>query len=134
MRSDSVQMSIEEKQQLLRSIFWDYHLTGKELLDVVTGVAQEGLIARENILLRMLERLGWHDIVEIVGVKSLKELLTPALIIRIRQSELRIRYEFIRSVLSGATLSFTGWGDEYYQGIKHTLFSHRWYSTQQTLL
>ena len=124
----------EEKQQLLQKIFWDYRQTGKELLDVVSGTSKEGLISREKIFVRMLERLGWHDILEIVGIEGVKDLLTPSLLAGIRQAELRERYEFIRSILSGAPLSFTGWGDEYYQRIKHTLFSHRWYRAQQTLL
>ncbi len=127
-------MSKEEQLQLLRTIFWDYNPPETDLLEVVTGFSKEGLIPRENIFVRMLERLGWHEILEIIDVQTVKELLTPSVISRIRQPELRERYEFIRSVLSGSPLSFTGWGDEYYQRIKHTLFSDRWYRTQQTVL
>ena len=127
-------MSKEEQLQLLRTIFWDYNPPETDLLEVVTGFSKEGLIPRENIFVRMLERLGLHEILEIIDVQTVKELLTPSVISRIRQPELRERYEFIRSVLSGSPLSFTGWGDEYYQRIKHTLFSDRWYRTQQTVL
>ncbi len=127
-------MSKEEQLQLLRTIFWDYNPPETDLLEVVTGFSKEGLIPRENIFVRMLERLGWHEILEIIDVQTVKELLTPSVISRIRQPELRERYEFIRSVLSGSPLSFIGWGDEYYQRIKHTLFSDRWYRTQQTVL
>ncbi len=127
-------MSKEEQLQLLRTTFWDYNPPETDLLEVVTGFSKEGLIPRENIFVRMLERLGWHEILEIIDVQTVKELLTPSVISRIRQPELRERYEFIRSVLSGSPLSFTGWGDEYYQRIKHTLFSDRWYRTQQTVL
>lgn len=127
-------MSKEEQLQLLRTTFWDYNPPETDLLEVVTGFSIEGLIPRENIFVRMLERLGLHEILEIIDVQTVKELLTPSVISRIRQPELRERYEFIRSVLSGSPLSFTGWGDEYYQRIKHTLFSDRWYRTQQTVL
>ncbi len=127
-------MSKEEQLQLLRTTFWDYNPPETDLLEVVTGFSKEGLIPRENIFVRMLERLGWHEILEIIDVQTVKELLTPSVISRIRQPELRERYEFIRSVLSGSPLSFAGWGDEYYQRIKHTLFSDRWYRTQQTVL
>ncbi|MFZ1976582.1 MAG: hypothetical protein WAV76_01390, partial [Bacteroidota bacterium] len=70
----------------------------------------------------------------ILGIEKVKLLLKKETIANIRQKELRERYEFIRKILFGEAVSFTGWGDEYYQKIKHTLFSNRWYRSKQALL
>jgi hypothetical protein len=82
------------------------------------------------IIVRMLERLSWYDLLEILGPENLKQILIPEIIDKLHSKELRAKYEFIRKILSGEDLSFTGWGDAYYQRIKHTLFSNRWYRTQ----
>lgn len=110
----------------------DFVLSGVDENEIIDLVGK--IIKANKIFVRMLERLGWHDILTIVGVETVKALLSKEIISTIRQPELRERYEFIRSILFGETVSFTGWGDEYYQKIKHTLFSDRWYRSQQTLL
>ncbi len=127
-------MTENEKYSLLKKIFWDATLSGKELLEILSGRKTNVLIDREMIFIRMIERLGWHEILNILGIDEVKRLLTKETISRLHQSELRERYEFIRSILSGEAVSFTGWGDEYYQKIKHTLFSDRWYRAQPTIL
>jgi len=127
-------MTQEEKYRTLKKIFWDYEISGELLYNILIKSEPSITLSPEKIFTRMLERLGWHVILDILGVEKVKALLTKEIIRKIRQSELRERYEFIRKILFGETVSFTGWGDEYYQKIKHTLFSHRWYSAQQTLL
>ncbi len=91
-------------------------------------------ITREKVFIRMLERLSWYKILTVIEVNDIKKILSNKLISSLRHKELREKYEFIRKVLQEETLSFTGWGDEYYQKIKHTLFSNRWYRTEQALL
>jgi hypothetical protein len=81
----------------------------------------------------MLERLNWYDLLEILGLDIIKQVLDQNTIDGLRHHELREKYGFLRKVLSGENVSFTGWGDEYYQQIKHTLFSNRWYRFKPTL-
>ena len=122
-----------EKQNILKKIFWDDPIPGAELFSILIGSKNNEFLSQEKIVVRMLERLGWHTILDLLGIEKARLLLTKEVISKIHQRELRERYEFIRVVLSGEPVSFTGWGDEYYQRIKHTLFSLRWYSTQQPL-
>jgi hypothetical protein len=129
-----VLMTQEEKYRLLKQIFWDYDVSGELLFQILTAQNTHTVLSREKIFLRMLERLGWHSILDIAGIDGVQSLLTTEIIHRIRPAELRERYETIRKILLGETVSFTGWGDEYYQQIKHTLFSDRWYRSQQALL
>ena len=105
-----------------------------EMIYSLTGEQSHSAVSREKIFTRMLERLGWHTILDILGVEAVQSLLTSNVIAGLRHAEQRERYEFIRKILSGEAVSFTGWGDEYYQKIKHTLFSDRWYRSQQALL
>ncbi|MBU0558734.1 MAG: hypothetical protein KKD86_15210 [Bacteroidetes bacterium] len=128
-------MTTEEKLEALKKIFWDYNTQMLPLDKIVAGDLKSiDEYERALLLNRMLERLSWYDLLDILSLKTLKEYLTKETISRIRFIELRNKYEYLRSVLSGEPLSFTGWGDAYYSRIKHTLFSNRWYSTKQTLL
>jgi hypothetical protein len=131
---EKVFMTAEEKHNTLKKIFWDYELQGEELYSILISSKDKEYLSQEKIILRMLERLGWHTILDLLGIEKTRLLLTKNIISKVHQRELRERYEFIRAVLSGEPVSFTGWGDEYYQKIKHTLFSYRWYRTQQALL
>ena len=122
-----------EHRHSLKKIFWDYNISDETLFNILAGEQHHAVVTREKIFSRMLERLGWHEILGVVGIEQVKLLLTKEVIQTLRQAELRERYEFIRKILCGETVSFTGWGDEYYQQIKHTLFSNRWYRSQQAL-
>jgi hypothetical protein len=128
-------MTLEEKTKALKKIFWDYN-TEKLPLDTAANgnLGSLGEYEFNLIFNRMLERLSWYELLDIVGVESLKRYLTKERIAKLRFAEMRDKYEFIRKILSGEPVSLAGWGDEYYQKIKHTLFSHRWYSTKQALL
>ncbi|HPC35538.1 MAG TPA: hypothetical protein P5268_06755 [Candidatus Marinimicrobia bacterium] len=124
-------MNDKEKYDILTKIFWDYHVDKLPLDSIITGDLQSiDKYTFNFIIVRMLERLNWYDLLEILGPEYLKQILIPEIINKLRSKELRAKYEFIGKVLSGEDLSFTGWGDAYYQRLKHTLFSNRWYRTQ----
>lgn len=126
METNGDSITTEKKEELLKKIFWELNVSGKELYQILTG-EREGFISlnREKIFIRMLERLGWYEIIDIIGIEKTKQMFSRETISKLRHSDLKEKYEFIRKVLSGETISFTGWGDQYYQEIKHTLFSHR---------
>lgn len=124
-------MNNKEKYDILTKIFWDYHVDKLPLNSIIMGDLQSiDKYTFNFIIVRMLERLSWYDLLEILGPENLKQILIPEIIDKLHSKELRAKYEFIRKILSGEDLSFTGWGDAYYQRIKHTLFSNRWYRTQ----
>jgi hypothetical protein len=124
-------MNNKEKYDILTKIFWDYHVDKLPLNSIIMGDLQSiDKYTFNFIIVRMLERLSWYDLLEILGPENLKQILIPEIINKLHSKELRAKYEFIRKILSGEDLSFTGWGDAYYQRIKHTLFSNRWYRTQ----
>lgn len=121
-------MTMDDKLIILKRIFWDYHDGSLPIVKAARGEFDSiGDYEFKIILNRMFERLNWYDLMDILGVDRIIKFLTKDNISRIRFSELRDRYEFIRKVLSGEPVSFAGWGDAYRQKIRHTLFSDRWY-------
>ena len=123
-------MSIEEKYNTLKKIFWDYNIDLLPLNNIVT--MQFDAIDKYDldlIINRMLERLGWFDLLDILGVDLLKKILISDSINRLRSKELRDRYERIRRILCKEPLPISGWDTEYIQRIKTTLLSNRWYAS-----
>ncbi len=117
-------------QTALRGIIWDYDVDPDELFEVITGKREKsGPFDAERIFVRMLERLSWYELIELLGLEFIKNHLSKDVIRKIRFKALRGRYEPIRTVLSGDPLSFSGWDHEYREKIKHTLLSNRWYRT-----
>lgn len=125
-------MNESEIRKRLDPIVWDYDIDSYELYELVLErKARAGGFTREKALLRMLERLSWYDLVLIFGMDELTRLLEKEIISKLRIPGQREKYEFIRKVLQGETVSFSGWDPEYREKIKHTLLSNRWYRTQQ---
>ena len=116
--------------KILKKIIWDYDVDSRKLYDVLEGKRScAGSFDFEKLFIRMLERLPWYDLVAVAGVDFIKNNLNSSIIKKIRFKELREKYEYVRKVLQGESLSPSGWGPEYYKSIKHTLLSNRWYRT-----
>ena len=123
-------MSIEEKYIILKRIFWDYNINLLSL-DKIAALQLDEIDRYELDLIinRMLERLSWFDLLDILGVDLLKKILASGSINRLRSNELKDRYERIRRILFKEPLPVSGWDSEYIKRIKTTLLSNRWYAT-----
>ena len=118
----------------LAGIIWDYKVDPDELFEVITGQrSKAGPFSFDRLFVRMLERLSWYELIELLGLEYLKQNLTRDIIEKIRFKTLRGRYERVSRFLSGHPVSLSGWDPEYREEIKHTLLSNRWYRTRQTL-
>jgi len=125
-------MTTAQKQNALKSLVWDYNVDGDRLLEVLLGLREkEGPFDQNRLFLRVLERLPWHDVLDMVGKNLLKQLLTPGLIARLRFPEQRRRYERIRKILQGEPVSFSGWDPRHREAYRRSLLSNRWYRAQQ---
>lgn len=121
-------MNTTQKYETIKKIFWDYHFEQLPVDKIISGnFSAITEYERNFIFRRMLERLTWYELLDILGTEKIKQLITREMISKLPDKALRNKYEFIGRILSGENLSFTGWGDAYYQRIKHTLFSNRWY-------
>ena len=117
-------------ENILAKIIWDYDVKPYDLYLVLAGKREAaGPFTTEKIFIRMLERLSWYDLLDIVGLDFLKRNLTGELIKNIRFHDLREKYEFVRKILQGEAVSFSGWSVEYREKIESTLLSNRWYRT-----
>jgi len=119
----------EQKYGILKKIFWDYNVEFLPL-DKFINMEYDDIdeYVYNLVVTRMLERLNWYDILDIIGIEQLKIILTPDTIKRLRSNELKGRYERIRRILFKDPLPFSGWDPEYIKRIKTTLLSNRWYA------
>ena len=125
----------ERISRLMKHILWDYDIDPYELYEVVIGKRERvGHFDRERVFQRMLERLSWYDLLDLLGVDALRERLVPEAIARIRRPDVRERYEHIRRILHKEAVPLSGWDPEYREKVRHTLLSHRWYRAEQALV
>lgn len=119
----------EEKYNTLKKIFWDYNVKLLPLNKIVNMQSDDiDKYEFELIINRMLERLSWADLLDILGVDKLKQILGSGLLNKMRRKELKERYERIRRILYKESLPLSGWDPEYIKRIKSTLLSNRWYA------
>ena len=115
----------------LKPLFWDYLVDPAEAYDVLMGKRrQAGPFDREKLIIRLLERLSWYDLLEIFGQDGVKNILTPGIIHKLRFPYLKERYEFIRRILHKEPVRFTGWSPENRSRVGATILSHRRYGAQ----
>jgi hypothetical protein len=121
-----IDMSCQEKRNLISSLNWDYHDKPEDMLALIEGrIDRSGAFTREKLFLRSLERLPWHYIVALWGVEAIKQLYTPALAGRIWPKTRRRHFDFALAVLRGEPVSTPGWGFEYFKSRRHRFFSNR---------
>ena len=112
---------------VLQRIFWDYNYDISELNDIISGLNPgNSWLNRNYILRRMFERLSWYELLEFLGEKEIKSILTNSFIASLKDIGLRKKYEFIQQLLQGQTLSISVWDNAHRQRLQNSLFSHRW--------
>ncbi len=117
-------------ETIINRLLWDYDINPNDVISVIKGKKKKcAHWDYEHILLRMLERLNWYDILFMLGKEKIKHDLTPSIISKIHNKDQKKRYEYIRRVLHKESVSYTEWGPEFSKRIRNTLFSDRWYST-----
>jgi len=123
-------VSRKEIYRKIQSAFWDYNVDPADiyliLLDKKEGT---GFFSKEKILVRLLERLSWYEIVDILSEKYLAKNLKISILSKIRNSAIRNKYEFIGRILRGETLSDSGWSIQNRERLKSSVLSHRWHGS-----
>jgi hypothetical protein len=121
-----MQLSYEEKLDLMKHLNWDYLDTYEDMLAVIEGkMESSGALNREKLLARSMERLRWYPFIRLWGVENFLELYTPKVRKMIWHDEIRRRYDYAASLLRGETISTPGWGTKYFESDRFRFFSHR---------
>ena len=125
-----MQLSYDEKINLMSSLNWDYLVSHEDMLDVIEGrLESAGAFTRDRLFVRSLERLPWHYITALWGVETIKEMYTEDIAKRIWPKGRRKHFDFALAVLRREPLPPARWGDEYYISMRHRFFSNRGDST-----
>ena len=116
----------DEKIELMRSLNWDTTDDCEAMLDVVSGQKPRSeAFTRERLFIRSLERLPWHYMAALWGVDAIKELYTPEIASRIWPEERRRHFDFALAVLRKEPLPDARWGAPYFKSKRHRFFSNR---------
>ncbi len=60
-------------QKIIKRLLWDYHINPNDMLSVIRGDKEKCAHWDYNkILLRMLERLTWYDLLFMLGKEKLR--------------------------------------------------------------
>jgi hypothetical protein len=122
-------------RDIMRHVVWDYDVDPYELYEVAVGTRDAiGHFDAERVLLRMLERLSWYDVLELLGADGLRTRLTPRVIALIRHEDVRERYEYVRRLLQGEALPVSGWDPASRAKVRNALLSDRWYRAEQAMV
>lgn len=123
-------LSREEINKKIKSAFWDYNIDPDDIyLIALDKKIAGGIFSKEKILVRLIERLSWYELIDLFGKDYFKVNLNKQLINKIRNPGIRQRYEYIRQLLQGEVVSSAGWSDQNRKRLKASILSDRWYSS-----
>ena len=124
----------EKIKRILQPLLWDYHIEADDFYRIALGQkAGIGFLHQQQALLRILERLSWYDILELFDCEFLKNHITSDLISKMRFPATKRKYEILRKILHGQSVSFPEWSAETRQRAQNAILSNRWYSTEPSL-
>ena len=122
-------------RSIMKHIVWDYDVDPYSLYEVLVGKrTREAHFDAKRVFVRMMERLSWYDLIDLLGVEGLRSRLVPETIAGVRHQDVRERYEYARKVLHGEPVPASGWDPHTRERLRNTLLSHRWYSAEQALV
>ena len=128
-------LSHNDKINLMKSLNWDYLDKHEDMLAVIEGKLQtSGAFTRDKLFVRSLERLPWHYVTALWGIETIKELYTEEIAKRIWPKDRRYHFDFALAVLRREPLPPSRWGIKYYESKRHRFFSNRGYSSQSGVL
>jgi len=130
-----LQLSNEEKLNLMSSLNWDYLDKYEDMLAVIEGkLESSGAFTQDKLFVRSLERLPWHYVTALWGIEKIKELYTPEIASRIWPKDRRYHFDFALAVLRRETLPPSRWGAIYFTTERFRFFSDRGNSIKQSVL
>lgn len=134
MKKKSRKLSRSEIEHIVQPVLWDYHIDPYAFYELALGQRERiGLFTPDRALRRLLERLSWYELLYLFGVDFLRKRLTRQVIATLHNPDLKRKYEFVRKILQGETVHFSGWDSKHRQPTQHTLLSHRWYRIKPSL-
>ncbi len=94
-------LSPNAKEKLLSKLFWDLNVDVEQLDKLLTGeVKRAGAIEAVDLYYRLLTTFDWHTLIKIVPRDRLLQMLSDAVIGKIKSEDLRERFRYARRFLS----------------------------------
>ena len=91
---------IKNSSVILKRIMWDYSIDAEEIYDFIMGRRKTLYhFTKEMIFIRILERLSWYEILELLPLPIIRNMLKRTTIEKLRTISLKEKYEYARRVL-----------------------------------
>ena len=95
-----MEITPEIKKELER-IMWDYSIDEKTLWAIFEGKISTFSLNKEKLYARLLLSTQWYRLLDCLGLKGLKEILTDEVIGSIWIKDVREKFIYAREVLHG---------------------------------
>ncbi|MGD2088971.1 MAG: hypothetical protein PVH61_22525 [Candidatus Aminicenantes bacterium] len=98
---ENLQARADVDLKRLEQIFWDYNIQerGESLYNFVLSMKEIEYLDRNEVMARMLMSVGWYHLIDIFGLKNLRNFLTDDVLQRIWVEDLRDNYRYAREIL-----------------------------------
>jgi hypothetical protein len=107
--------SEENRQELLRRVFWDKSMDVHYVLELLNGAPERFPEDRDNLYRRLLTTYDWYTLLNLIAVDRLKnEAVSESVVGRLFPKDLREKYRYALKVLSDETVSSSRRGFEHH--------------------
>lgn len=88
------------KEDSYSQLMWDYNIPSEKIDKLLSGEIEfAGHYNRESLFKKMLESFPWFTVVQLVGIRTIREILTEEVIEKLRTPALRSKYTYVRKRL-----------------------------------
>jgi len=84
----------------LKKAVWDYNISSKELFDILLGRKATFTFNQSKLLARLLVSVDWYALVDTLGTKRLKTMITDEVLSHVWNQDARKRLIFAREILN----------------------------------
>lgn len=126
-------MTGEEKEKIIRSLFWDYDIDTSQIMAMLENLQTADDDRIRRLFVRAFENLRWHELVSLFGADTVKRLCTEQTR-RLLRREARERFDIACSILQGKTVPSSRQDTENRKLALKPFLSDRWYGSEQRIL
>lgn len=89
---------MEQRQDILRRINWDYDYTVEEIDRILKG---KDYSSKKPFLIKLLKSVRWYNLILILDDEEIKEILSPDVIDNLPVASMKDKYRYARHLLYG---------------------------------
>ena len=89
---------MEQRQDILRRINWDYDYSVEEIDRILKG---NDFSSKKPFLIKLLKSVRWYNLILILDAQEMREILSPEIIDNLPVASMKDKYRYARQLLYG---------------------------------